>query len=92
MWNMDEIGCALGVCTNTQVLASSAKKKAYVKSSEDREWASIIETVSALGVKLQCLVIFKGQASTINVVPSTRHTKLALHNLKERLEVQLNRI
>ena len=58
---MDETGCALGVCTNSQVVASSSKKKAYIKSLEDREWVSIIETISAVGVKLQCLVIFKGK-------------------------------
>ena len=61
IWNMDETGCALGVCTNSQVVASSSKKKAYLKSPEDREWVSIIETISAVGVKLQCLVIFKGK-------------------------------
>ena len=61
IWNMDETGVALGVCTNAQVLASSSKKKTYVKSPEDREWVSIIETISATGVKLQCLVIFKGK-------------------------------
>lgn len=58
---MDETGVALGVCTNSQVVASSSEKKAYIKSPEDREWVSIIKTVSATGVKLQCLVIFKGQ-------------------------------
>jgi len=58
---MDETGCALGVCTNFQVLASATKKKAYIKSPEDHEWVSIIETISATGVKLQCLVIFKGK-------------------------------
>jgi hypothetical protein len=58
---MDETGVALGVCTNSQVLASSSKKKAYIKSPEDREWVSIIETISSTGVKLQCLVIFKGK-------------------------------
>ena len=61
IWNMDETGVALGVCTNSQVLASSSKKKAYIKSPEDREWVSIIEVISATGVKLQCLVIFKGK-------------------------------
>ena len=60
IWNMDETGVALGVCTNTQVLASSTKKKAYVQSPENREWVSIVETVSATGRKLQALVIFKG--------------------------------
>lgn len=61
IWNMDETGVALGVCTNTRVLASSSKKKAYIKSPEDREWVSIVEAISATGVKLQCLVIFKGK-------------------------------
>jgi hypothetical protein len=49
---MDETGCALGVCTNSQVLASAIKKKAYIKSLEDREWVLIIETILATGVKL----------------------------------------
>jgi hypothetical protein len=47
IWNMDETGVALEVCTNHQVLASSSKKKAYTKSPEDREWMSIIEACSA---------------------------------------------
>ncbi len=62
MWNMDETGVALGVCTNTRVLGSSLKKKTYIKSPENREWVSIIETVSATGQKLQSLVVFKGQS------------------------------
>jgi hypothetical protein len=62
IYNMDETGVALGVCTNTQVLASSSKKKAYVQSPEDREWVSVIECVSATGCKLRCVSIFKGQA------------------------------
>jgi hypothetical protein len=61
IWNMDETGVALGVCTNSQVLASSKKKKAYKSSPEDREWVSIIEVISAAGQRLQCLVIFKGK-------------------------------
>ena len=59
MRNMDETGAALGVCTNSQMLASASKKKAYVKSPDSREWVSIIETISSVGDKLQCLVIFK---------------------------------
>ena len=68
---MDETGVALGVCTNHQVLASSSKKKAYTKSPEDREWVSIIETVSATGAKLQCLVIFKGKHLQTTWFPAT---------------------
>ncbi|USP74411.1 hypothetical protein yc1106_01685 [Curvularia clavata] len=71
IWNMDETGVALGVCTNARVLASSSKKKAYVKSPEDREWVSVIETVSATGAKLQCLVIFKGKHLQTTWFPAT---------------------
>ncbi|KAF2686603.1 CENP-B protein [Lentithecium fluviatile CBS 122367] len=59
---MDETGVALGVCTNTRVLARALKKKAYVKSLENREWVLIIECVSATGRKRRCAVIFKGQS------------------------------
>ena len=69
-WNMDETGTALGVCTNTRVLASSQKKKAYVRSPENREWVSVIECVSATGRKLRCAVIFKGQSLQINWFPA----------------------
>jgi hypothetical protein len=57
---MDETSVALGVCTNTRVLASSLKKKAYVKSPKDREWVSIIKCVLATSQKLRCAIVFKG--------------------------------
>ena len=62
IYNVDETGIALGVCTNSRVLASSKKKKAYIKSPENREWVSIIESISATGRKLRCVVIFKGKS------------------------------
>ena len=66
-WNMDEHGIALGVCTNSRVLASSSKRRSYVKSPESREWVSIIEVVSPLGGFTRPLVIFKG------IAPQTSH-------------------
>ena len=45
IYNMDESGLSLGVCTNTQVLTGSQRKKAYVKSPENREWVTIIECI-----------------------------------------------
>lgn len=62
VYNMDETGIALEVCTNTRAFASSSKKKAYIRSPENHEWASIIECVSATGQRLRCLIIFKGQS------------------------------
>jgi hypothetical protein len=41
VYNMNGMGIALGLCTNTRVLASSLNKKAYSKSRENREWVSI---------------------------------------------------
>jgi hypothetical protein len=79
MWNMDEAGLGLGICTNTLVLASSEKSHTYVKSPQNREWVSIIETISATGQKLRCLVIFKGQSLQttwflVNEVPDWLYT------------------
>ena len=48
-YNMDETGVALGVCTNTRVLAKVSKKKADIKSLETREWVLIIEYILAIG-------------------------------------------
>jgi hypothetical protein len=70
IWNMDETGIALGVCTNSQVIARAGKRKAYVKTPGDREWVSILETVSAAGRKLRCMVIFKGQSLQTTWFPS----------------------
>ena len=68
---MDETGVALGVCTNTRVLSSSKKKKAYIRSPENREWVSIIECVLVTGRKLRCAVIFKGQSLQTTWFPSS---------------------
>ncbi|TIA33351.1 hypothetical protein D6C78_07615 [Aureobasidium pullulans] len=66
-WNMDEHWTAVGVCTNSYVLASSSQRRSYVKSPESREWVSIIEIVSPAGGFARPLVIFKDTA------PQTTH-------------------
>lgn len=58
VWNTDKIGTALGVCTNSCVLASSKRKRTYVKTPQNCEWVSIIETVSATGSSICPLIIF----------------------------------
>ena len=60
-WNMDESGIALGVCNNQRVLGTSLTSSTFKKTPENREWVSIIETISTTGIRLQPLVIFKGQ-------------------------------
>ena len=46
---MDESGIALGVYTNLRVLASSKKKKAYIKSPENYKWVSLVKCILAIG-------------------------------------------
>lgn len=61
IWNMDETGNALGPCANQTILGNASTKRSYVSRPEDREWVSVIECISAEGIAIQPLVIFKGQ-------------------------------
>jgi hypothetical protein len=79
VYNMDETGVALGVCSNATVIASLLKKKANVKSTEDREWVLIIKCVLATGTRLRCAIIFKGKNLqstwfTADAVPDSLYT------------------
>lgn len=60
IWNMDEHGLGLGICTNQRVICASNKSTTYRKTPEDREWVSIVETISMDCRKIRPLVIFKG--------------------------------
>jgi hypothetical protein len=70
MWNMDEHGIALGVCTNSYGLGSSDKERSYVQSPESCGWVSIIEAVSPHGGFTRPLVIFKGIARQTTHFPT----------------------
>jgi hypothetical protein len=60
MWNMDEHGMGLGICTNGKVLCGAYKRRAHISSPQTSEWASIIECASATGQSIRPVVIFKG--------------------------------
>ena len=62
IWNIDETGIALGVCSNQRVIGSSSTTQTYIQTPENREWVSIIECISALGKKITPVVIFKGKS------------------------------
>ena len=49
IWNMDEIGTALGVCTNQTVVGSSSITRSYKKSPENREWVSTLKIILSSG-------------------------------------------
>ncbi|KAI1002391.1 hypothetical protein K3495_g5811 [Podosphaera aphanis] len=63
---MDEHGLGLGICTNQRVIGASDKSSTYRKAPEDREWVSIMETISVDGRKTRPLIIFKGAAPQSN--------------------------
>jgi DDE superfamily endonuclease/Tc5 transposase DNA-binding domain/helix-turn-helix, Psq domain len=61
VWNVDEVGTALGVCMNSRVLANSSRKRTYISLPQNREWVSVLETVSATGRNIRPVIIFKGK-------------------------------
>jgi DDE superfamily endonuclease/Tc5 transposase DNA-binding domain len=79
VWNMDESGLAIGCYTHQKVIGSSSSSRIYKKAPQNREWVSIVETVSAAGQYIRCLIIFKGkniQSSWFrhNQVPDWQYT------------------
>ena len=63
IYNMDEKGFQAGVCAKVKVYVSKyeTKKKAYMTQPGDREWVSLIETISIDGRVLPPWIIFKGK-------------------------------
>lgn len=61
LWNMDETGVAIGICSNQTVLGTSETKQSYKKSPQNRDWSTVIEACSAAGLDIPPVVIFKGQ-------------------------------
>lgn len=59
-WNMDEAGIMEGQGTNGLVLGSSEKQSVQKTQPGSRVWTSFIECISATGISLPPLVIFKG--------------------------------
>lgn len=65
---MDETGLALGHCKNQLVTETTNTKYSYIKSPQDREWVSIIETISAIGRRCRPICIFITGPSRIDVI------------------------
>lgn len=59
IWNTDKHRTALGVCTNSLVLASSAKRRKYVKAPVTREWVPIPDAINASGKFITPLITSK---------------------------------
>jgi hypothetical protein len=84
IYNMDETEIAIGVCNNTRVLTSTHKRKAYVKSSENREWITVVECVSARDVNNQSGLIglIDSNQSAHSIKPISRLFCINQANLK----------
>ena len=60
-YNMDELGILEGLGLNGLVIGDSNLRVLYRKSPDSRIWTTIIECISAAGIALPPLVIFKGK-------------------------------
>ena len=72
IWNMDETGLQIGVCANQQVIGPSSQKRVLVKGPNEREWASIIESISATGEYTRPVVIFTGNYAQSTWFPTSQ--------------------
>jgi hypothetical protein len=76
LYNMDEHGQGLGICSEQTVVGSSTnkstgkkRKRTRTKASQDREWVSIVECISGSFTVMKPLVIFKGENVMLNNFP-----------------------
>ena len=61
-WNMDEAGIMEGQGENGLVVGSIDRHQIQKKQPGSKAWTSFIECVSAVGIVLRPLLIFKGKA------------------------------
>ena len=69
-WNMDETGIMEGYGLNGLIVGNAEKRKVQGKQPGSRTWTSIIECISATGVKTKALVIYKGKSVQQQWFPS----------------------
>jgi hypothetical protein len=60
IYNMDEKGFSMGATQKSNVFISVAERQAFLRQDGNREWVSVIETISAAGKSLLSYIIFKG--------------------------------
>lgn len=84
IFNMDETGLMMGqASTRTElVIGSATRKRVFTKNSPNREWVSIIECISATGVAVRPLVIFKGINFQAQWMPSVEEVELTSWEFK----------
>jgi pyruvate/2-oxoglutarate dehydrogenase complex dihydrolipoamide acyltransferase (E2) component len=58
-YNMDEKGFAMGQIQQTRAIVPATEKELFLRQDGNREWVSVIETISAAGESLSSYIIFK---------------------------------
>jgi len=66
IYNMDEKGLLTGTIQRTSVLIPMQKRHALLREDGDREWASVLECISADGEALPAWMIFKASIQSDN--------------------------
>lgn len=76
IWNFDEHGMGLGVCSDQYVIGKAKdemtkkrRKNTKISVSQDRKWVSIIECISAAGSSIEPVIIFKGKSIQLDWMP-----------------------
>ncbi len=59
---MDETGIAMGLIDRSMVVVPRAAADRYLQQPRNRNWVSILETISGTGLVLPPFSIFKGQS------------------------------
>jgi DDE superfamily endonuclease len=59
IYNMDEKGFCMGAIQRSNVVIPVGERAAFLRQDGNREWVSVIETISASGESLSSYIIFK---------------------------------
>ncbi len=102
IYNMDEKGFCMGAIQRSYVLIPVSEKEAFLRQDGNREWVSVIETISASGESLPSYIIFKAayqqstwfeklNNSSAKIATSSKgwtDNQLALLWLKQHFEIE----
>ena len=57
---MDELGAGLGLIQKSYIIGPEEEKDARISANTNREWATLIKTINAIGKALKPFFINKG--------------------------------
>jgi hypothetical protein len=73
---MDEKGFAIGQIQQTRAIVPATEKELFLRQVSDREWVSVIETISAAGESAVELHYLQSSLSTNQLVYEARFADL----------------